>query len=85
MWHLPLQRRLDLIETLADAAEASPGGFQLNEKLVEWCAVANQSRQRLTHLCLPMQQPIVGRRQLCFERIFDYARAYLLLAVLSAV
>jgi hypothetical protein len=37
------------------------------------------------HLCLPMQQPIVGRRQLCFERIFDYARAYLLLAVLSAV
>jgi hypothetical protein len=32
-----------------------------------------------------MQQPIVGGRQLCFERIFDYARAYLLLAVLSAV
>ena len=77
VWHLRLQRRLDLIETLADAAQASPGVFQLDKQLVEWCAVANQSRQRLVHVCLPMQQPIVGGRQLCFERIFDFAQARL--------
>jgi hypothetical protein len=77
VWHLRLQRRLDLIETLADAAQASSGVFQLDKQLVEWCAVANQSRQRLVHVCLPMQQPIVGGRRLCFERIFDFAQARL--------
>jgi hypothetical protein len=86
VWYLRLQRRLDLIETLADAAEAIPGGFQLNEELVEWCAVASQSRQSLVHVCLPMQQPIVAvASSASSASSISRRRAYSLLAALSAV